>query len=76
MKRTLLAIGIAILASMMAVPIGFWWSDDRGNRGYNIKMLAPFFFDPAEILWRPFILQTVFAAVLFAVIVNLLPRRK
>jgi hypothetical protein len=81
MKRTLLAVGIAVLVSMMAVPNGVYYS----GSGYRIQMWLPFFFDTHwlawntsgwRILWSPFILQTVFAAVLLAVIVNLEPRRK
>jgi hypothetical protein len=51
---------------------------------YGIHTWLPFFYDTRwlgfearnlEINWSAFILQTVFAAVLFAVVVNLLPRR-
>ena len=74
MKRTLLAVGIAVLASMMLIP--------RGDDGIHIWL--PFFYDAHwlgnqasnwEINWDAFILQTVFAAVFLAVLVNLLPRR-
>jgi hypothetical protein len=76
MKRTLLAVGIAILVSMMLVPRNsFWyWSP----QSHPVQLRAPFFMwwsdYPADM--TGFILQTVFAAVLFAVIANLLPRRK
>jgi hypothetical protein len=67
MKRTLLAVGIAVLVSMMFVPhdsaIGIW----RG----------PFFLASIDIIrWDLFVLQTIYVAVLFAVIVNLWPRKK
>jgi hypothetical protein len=74
MKPTLLAVGVAVLVSLMLVPVG----DDE------VRMWLPFFYDVGwlpwnttywRILWSPFILQTVFAAVLLAVTVNLLPRR-
>jgi hypothetical protein len=76
MKRTLLAVGIAILVSMMLVPrnsFWYWYWPPHSP----VQLRAPFF------MWRRdypvditgFIWQTVFAAVLFAVIVNLLPRR-
>jgi hypothetical protein len=75
MKRTLLAVGIALLASMMLIP--------RGENG--VQMWLPFFFDTSgatrfgtdywQIRWTPFILQTVFIAIAVAVIVNLFPRR-
>jgi len=69
MKRTLLAIGVAVLVSMMLVPMG-WGSD---------TIICPFFFlfaCPCHVLWTPFALQTAFAAIAAAVIANLLPRRK
>jgi hypothetical protein len=74
MKRTLLAVGVATLISMMLIP--------RGN--YKPQMWLPFFYDTHwlpgwayywRILWTPFILQTVFAVIAAAVIVNLFPRR-
>jgi hypothetical protein len=74
MKRTLLAVGIAVLISMMLIPVG----------DYRVRMWLPFFYDTAwlpwdtrrwDVLWTPFILQTVFGAVAAAMIVNLLPRR-
>jgi hypothetical protein len=68
MKRTLLAVGVAVLVSMMLTPRGPY---------RRIEMWVPFFWDTDywRILWTPFILQTVFAAVVAAVIVNLFPRR-
>ena len=74
MKRTLLAVGIAVILWMMLIP--------RGD--YGVHIWLPFFYDTQwlgfsarnwRINWSAFILQTVFAAVLFAVLVNLLPRR-
>jgi hypothetical protein len=76
MKRTLLAVGVAVLISMMLIP--------HGDYGGPVQMWLPWFYDTHwlpwntedwEILWTEFILQTMFAAVLFAVLVNLLPRR-
>jgi hypothetical protein len=75
MKRTLLAIGIPVLVSMMLVPHG---ADYYGG-GYHIQRWKPFFVDVGPhrvVLWTPFILQTIFAAVAAAVIVNLWPRKK
>lgn len=79
MKRTLLAIGIAVLVSLMLVPYG---SPDV----HSMDMWLPFFISmnwlpeswnvrDDRIMWTPFILQTVFVAVAAAVIVNLFPRR-
>jgi hypothetical protein len=76
MKRTLLAVGIAVILSMMLMP--------RADT-YGVHIWLPFFYDTQwmgykarnlEIHWSGFILQTVFAAVLFAVLVNLWPRRR
>jgi hypothetical protein len=66
MKRTLLAIGVAVLASMMLVPMK--WG--------TATIMCPFFFlldCPCRVLWTPFALQTAFATVAAAVIVNLFP---
>jgi hypothetical protein len=63
MKRTLLAVAIAILISLMIAP----------HRGYAH---APLFVASSEIDVKQFALQTIFLALLLAVIVNLEPRRK
>ncbi len=74
MKRTLRAVGVAVLVSMMLVPVG----------DFEVRMWLPFFYDTGwlrqdtggwGIHWSPFILQTVFAAVAATVIANLFPRR-
>ena len=67
MKRTLLAVGGTVLISVMFVPY---------NGSYTWH--GPFFStnehrDP--IMWDSFILQTIFLAVLFAVLVNMPWRR-
>jgi hypothetical protein len=76
MKRTLLAIGIAVLISMMLMPRVVYYN--------GVQIWLPFFVDTAwlpanwhvgDIQWTQFILQTVFVAVAAAVIVNLLPHR-
>ena len=76
MKRTLLAVGIAVLVSMMFVPCdryGFYFW--RGPQPFWICIdgLTPYQW---QVMWPKLVLQTVFLAVLFAIIVNLLPRRK
>jgi hypothetical protein len=63
MRRTLLAIGIAVLVSMMLVP-----------RGASMEMYErlPFFVSSNyAIAWPAFILQTIFVSVGAAVLVNL-----
>jgi hypothetical protein len=70
MRRTLLAIGIAVLVSMMLVP-----------RGASMEMYErlPFFVSSSyAVAWPAFILQTIFVSVGAAVLVNLLgpPKRE
>ena len=63
MRRTLLAIGIAVLVSMMVVP-----------RGASMEMYErlPFFVSSSyAVAWPAFILQTIFISVGAAVLVNL-----
>jgi hypothetical protein len=73
MKRTLLAVGVAVLVSLMFVP-------DQDWLGCKIcvvvdrSVFAPFF-SVTRIDWGPFTLQTIFLSVLGAVLVNLLPRK-
>jgi hypothetical protein len=76
MKRTLLAVGVAVMISMMLVPIGA--SIYIGNIGGRLLWLShvPFFFHGDwAIEWNDFFLQTLFLAVLAAVIVNLFRRK-
>ena len=83
MKRTLLAIGIAVLVSMMVAP---FFCDNCGTD--SLAILRATAGESWQIIWIPFFaglnlkfagtaftLQTMFLAVLFAVIVNLFPRR-
>jgi hypothetical protein len=88
MRRTLLAVGFAVLVSMMLAPHG----DKHGVSGFG-----PFFYDwswfGASYYWYPgwfgtrvchigrvmidvLILQTIFLAVLAAVLVNIRSRRR
>jgi len=62
----MLAVGVAVLISMMLVP----------SSPYE---LLPFFVRgrwESHILWTEFILQTVFLAVLFTVLANISWRRR
>ena len=70
-KRTLLAVGFAVLASLLFVPYGGIHHGVVFNRGRSAFWDVPY----DLIALTPFILQTVFAATAAAVIVNLLPRR-
>jgi hypothetical protein len=80
MRKTLLAVGVAVLVSMMVAP--------HGGKG-GIEGWGPFFsrqgFDVSRGVWdgnagRVMIdmlaLEMVFLAVLFAVVVNIRWRRK
>ena len=62
MKRTLLAVVIAVVISLMIAP----------HSGGH----APIFVARSQIDVKQLVLQTIFLAVLLAVIVNLEPRRK
>lgn len=70
MNRTLLAVGVAVLISMMFVPhqgalsVLNWHGPFFSTNSYG---------DP--IIWESFVLQTIFLAVAAAVIVNLFPRK-
>ena len=78
MKRTLLAVGVAVLISMMLVPVERTQFSFFINRDYTEKIMRPFFLLTncrCRVQWTPFTLQTAFAAVAAAVIVNLFPRR-
>lgn len=73
MKRTLLAVGVAVLVSLMLVPRGY----HTEYYASSVQARLPFFLDSNwAILSEPFVLQTIFLSVLAAVIVNLFPRRK
>jgi len=81
MRRTLLAVGIAIILSLMLVPR--WqcsWYRATGQLvcGGNTKAWLPFFVNSPlgmYINWQQLWLQTFGLAVAAAVVVNLFPRR-
>jgi hypothetical protein len=66
MKRTLLAVGIAILISTLCIPGG-------GTQTYGVPFFNEYCCD--RIAWEKFALQTIFLSVAAAVIVNLFRRR-
>jgi hypothetical protein len=78
MKRTLLAVGIVVLLSMMFAPHSIsWYLDILGIRwGYYYWLYYPLFDKTYCVEWKDFYVQTAFVALLVAVLVNLLPRRK
>jgi len=71
MKRTLLAVGVDVLASLLFVPYGGMHHGVIFTPGRGTFWNVPY----GRIAVTPLILQTVFAAVLPAIIVNLFPRK-
>ena len=85
MKRTLLAVRVAVLISMMLVP---QFTGSRAYKGgatyfggewqaeHEIWRQPVFYLEPSwDIEWDLFALQTAFAAVVAAVLVNIPWRR-
>jgi hypothetical protein len=71
MNRSLLAISIAVLISLMLAP-----HTGRGALRFANYAHGPFFITPSHVDRRQLVLQTVIIAVASVVIVNLLPRKK
>jgi hypothetical protein len=84
MKRTLLAVGIAVLLSILAAPhtepLTFWTHQgfQRTFLGFTGSRWFPAFWiaENNPILVAEFVGQTVFAAVLAAMVVNIPWRRQ
>ena len=70
LQRTLLAIFFAVMLSLMLAP-----HSGRGLLRFMGYAHGPFFITPSYIDGKQLLLQTIFLAVLFAVVVNLFPRR-
>jgi hypothetical protein len=66
MKRTLLAINIAVLISLMFAP-----HSGRGLLRFANYAHGPFFIMPSQIDGKQLVLQTFIIVVLFALIVNI-----
>jgi hypothetical protein len=76
MRRTLLAIGFAVLVSMMLAPHGdrsiAGWGPFVSRYGFDLRFGTVWFHDlPGRVMIDMLTLQTIFLAVLFAVLVNL-----
>jgi hypothetical protein len=71
MQRTLLAIIIAVLISLMLAPHA-----GRGVLRFANYAHGPFFIMPHQIAGKPLVIQTIIIAVAAAVIVNLFPRKE
>jgi hypothetical protein len=70
LKRTLLAIEFAILLSLMVAP-----HRGRGLFRFGSYVHGPFLIAVRDIAVKQLVLQTIFIAVLFALIVNIPWRR-
>jgi len=70
MNRTLLAISIAVLISLMFAP-----HTGRGLLRFANYAHGPFFITPSQVDRKQLVLQTIIIAVAAVVIVNLFPRR-
>jgi hypothetical protein len=69
MNRTLLAISIAVLISLMLAP-----HTGRGALRFANYAHGPFFIMPSQVDRKQLVLQTIIIAVASAVTVNLFPR--
>jgi hypothetical protein len=69
MNRTLLAISIAVLISLMLAP-----QTGRGALRFANYAHGPFFIMPSQVDRKQLVLQTIIIAVASAVTVNLFPR--
>jgi hypothetical protein len=70
LQRTLLAIFFAVMLSLMFAP-----HSGRGLLRFAGYAHGPFFIMPSYIDGKQLVLQTIFIAVVFALIVNI-PRRR
>ena len=70
-ERTLLAIFFAVILSLMFAP-----HSGRGLFRFAGYARGPFFIMPGHVDGKQLVLQTIFVAVLFALIVNIPWRRK
>jgi hypothetical protein len=77
MRRTLLAVGIAVLASMLFTPHEHEWDLARQYDWARTGKFFPVFWVEYRnpILWENLIGQTAFVVVLAAVLVNLRQKR-
>jgi hypothetical protein len=79
MRRTLLAIGFAVLVSMMLAPHGSkngfvrGWGPFFSENGFSAQNFA--YHDVGRVMIDMLAVQTVFVAVLFALVVNIRWRR-
>jgi hypothetical protein len=76
MKRTLLAVGFAVIMSMLLAPHGgkygaVGFGPFLSSWCYGIGSAGIYYNEPSRVMIDMLILQTIFLAVLFAVCVNL-----
>ena len=73
MKRTLLAIFLAVMLSLLFAPHG---GSGRGLFRFSGYARGPFFIMPSYIDGKQLFLQTIILAVTFALIVNIPSRAR
>jgi hypothetical protein len=81
MRRTLLAVGFAVLVSMMLAPHGgkygiAGWGPFFSAQGFHVTSRGIWYEDAGRVMIDMLALEMVFLAVLFAVVVNIRWRRK
>jgi len=81
MRKTLLAVGFAVLVSMMLAPHGgkygiAGWGPFFSAQGFHVTSGGIWYEDAGRVMIDMLALEMVFLAVLFAVVVNIRWRRK
>ena len=81
MRKTLLAVGLAVLVSMMLAPHGgkygiAGWGPFFSVKGFDLRSGGIWYHDTGRVMIDMLALEMVFLAVLFAVVVNIRWRRK
>ena len=81
MRKTLLAVGFAVLVSMMLAPHGgkygiAGWGPFFSAQGFYVTPEGIWYGDAGRVMIDMLALEMVFLAVLFAVVVNIRWRRK
>lgn len=76
MRRTLLAVGFAVLVSMMLAPHGgkygiAGWGPFFSAQGFHVTSGGIWYEDAGRVMIHMLALEMVFLAVLFAIVVNI-----
>jgi len=81
MRKTLLAVGFAVLVSMMLAPHGgkygiAGWGPFFSAQGFHVTSGGIWYEDAGRVMIDMLALEMVFLSVLFAIVVNIRWRRK